>query len=101
MKNVLLFLFLFKVSCQQIAYVTTTVTKTHTIHPKVLAPATTTVLHLHPRPTFLPYTNTSHPLVQFKLDCKIDTAYCTKVSKAVSAAIDEFTRVVHIKNSIL
>lgn len=115
----LLFLLLFvKTTCQYKAnYVTKTVTRTNTIlHPKVLAPKTTIAtvspsfvpsVTMHNNTTTpkhrsrQPYTNTSHPLVQFKLDCTIDISFCNKVSNAVSAAIDEVTRVIYIKNSIL
>lgn len=48
------------------------------------------------------YTNTSNPLVQFNLECNLDdTSFCNKVSNAVAAAIDEFSEVVNIKNSLL
>lgn len=104
--TILLFLLLLNVSCQhEIVYVTETVTHTHTIRPKVLAPKTTSTIDIvstfQPLPTNVPRTNTSHPLVQFELDCKIDPTFCNKVSKAVAAALDEFTRVVYIKNSLL
>lgn len=51
--------------------------------------------------TTLQYTNTSDPLVQYDLECRVDNVICEKVSRAVGAAIDEFTRVVNIKNSLL
>lgn len=47
------------------------------------------------------YTNTSDPLVQYDLDCKADLHFCNKVSEAVGAAIDEFSRVINVKNSLL
>ncbi|KAI8647092.1 hypothetical protein BD408DRAFT_379458 [Parasitella parasitica] len=54
-----------------------------------------------PSNTTIQYTNTSDPLVQYDLECKADDIYCAKVSKAVGYAIDEFTRVVNVKNSLL
>jgi hypothetical protein len=47
------------------------------------------------------YTNTSDPLVQYDLECRADVLFCNKVSEAVGAAIDEFTRVINVKNSLL
>lgn len=51
--------------------------------------------------TTIQYTNTSDPLVQYDLECRADDAFCRKVSRAVGAAIDEFTRVINVKNSLL
>ncbi|EPB92462.1 hypothetical protein HMPREF1544_00760 [Mucor circinelloides 1006PhL] len=51
--------------------------------------------------TTIQFTNTSDPLVQYDLECKADDVYCAKVSKAVGSAIDEFTRVINVKNSLL
>lgn len=51
--------------------------------------------------TTIQFTNTSDPLVQYDLECKADDVYCDKVSKAVGSAIDEFTRVINVKNSLL
>ncbi|GAA5799074.1 hypothetical protein HPULCUR_004483 [Helicostylum pulchrum] len=42
--------------------------------------------------TTIQYTNTSDPLVQYDLECRADDVFCSKVSRAVGAAIDEFTR---------
>ncbi|KAI8086829.1 uncharacterized protein B0P05DRAFT_635537 [Gilbertella persicaria] len=47
------------------------------------------------------YTNTTNTIVQYDLECKADTVFCDKVSKAIAAAIDELTRVINIKNSLL
>ncbi|KAI9487723.1 MAG: hypothetical protein EXX96DRAFT_472668 [Benjaminiella poitrasii] len=47
------------------------------------------------------YTNTSDPLVQYDLDCRFNDNFCAKVSRAVWAAIDKFSEVVNIKNSLL
>lgn len=63
----------------------------HSINPTTTASSNTTIQ----------YTNTSDPLVQYDLECKADDAYCAKISKAVGYAIDEFTRVVNVKNSLL
>lgn len=122
MRNRILFLtfsLLLTVLCQhhEVVYVTTTITKLNTIHHKVLAPKTTysttdtasssapthstSISISRPRPSLIPYSNTSHPLVQFRLDCNIDSTYCNKVNKAVGEAIDELTRVIYIKNSLL
>lgn len=49
----------------------------------------------------LQYTNTSDPLVQYDLECEADDSFCSKVSRAVGAAIDEFSRVIYVKNSLL
>ncbi|KAF1799305.1 hypothetical protein FB192DRAFT_1285824 [Mucor lusitanicus] len=51
--------------------------------------------------TTIQFTNTSDPLVQYDLECTADDVYCAKVSKAVGSAIDEFTRVINVKNSLL
>ncbi|MBM6387779.1 MAG: hypothetical protein JSY10_28015 [Paenibacillus sp.] len=51
--------------------------------------------------TTIQYTNTSDPLVQYDLECRADDVFCSKVSRAVGAAIDEFTRVINVKNSLL
>ncbi|CAO3675581.1 unnamed protein product [Rhizopus stolonifer] len=64
-------------------------------------PTYSTVLNQTLNGTALQYINTSDPLVQYDLECKADETFCNKVSKAVGAAIDEFTRVVNIKNSLL
>ncbi|KAG2205244.1 hypothetical protein INT47_009509, partial [Mucor saturninus] len=47
------------------------------------------------------YTNTSDPLVQYDLECRVNHEFCIKVSRAVGAAIDEFTRVVNVKINLL
>ncbi|KAI8997060.1 hypothetical protein BDB01DRAFT_769681 [Pilobolus umbonatus] len=47
------------------------------------------------------YTNTSDPLVQFHLICTTERLFCNTISHAVKAAIDEFTRVIYVKNSLL
>ncbi|KAI9263715.1 hypothetical protein BY458DRAFT_438638 [Sporodiniella umbellata] len=64
-------------------------------------PIYSTVLNQTLNGTAFQYINTSDPLVQYDLECKSDEAYCSKISKAVGAAIDEFTRVVNVKNSLL
>jgi hypothetical protein len=64
-------------------------------------PTYSTVLNQTLNGTALQYTNTSDPLVQYDLECKADELFCNKVSKSVGAAIDEFTRVVNVKNSLL
>lgn len=47
------------------------------------------------------YTNTSDPLVQYDLDCQADDTFCSKINRVVGAAIDEFSRVVNVKNSLM
>lgn len=47
------------------------------------------------------YTNTSDPLVQYDLECRANDEFCIKVSRAVGAAIDEFTRVINVKINLL
>lgn len=47
------------------------------------------------------YTNTSDPLVQYDLECRVNDEFCIKVSRAVGAAIDEFTRVINVKINLL
>jgi hypothetical protein len=84
-----------------------TVNKTSSVQPSLVSysimptPTYSTVLNQTLNGTALQYTNTSDPLVQYDLECKADELFCNKVSKSVGAAIDEFTRVVNVKNSLL
>jgi hypothetical protein len=86
---------------------TTTTTSTFTALASVVNDPKSTSTHSIPA-TPLPsanttnqYTNTSDPLVQYDLECRADANFCNKVSEAVGAAIDEFTRVINVKNSLL
>lgn len=69
----------------------TTSSSHHSLNPTNTASPNTTIQ----------YTNTSDPLVQYDLECKADDVFCAKVSKAVGSAIDEFARVINVKNSLL
>lgn len=81
----------------------TTITTIALIKPTTVT-ATPVALPLvmeHSSNKTLQYTNTSDPLVQYDLECEADDSFCNKVSRAVGAAIDEFTRVIYVKNSLL
>ncbi|GAN06640.1 conserved hypothetical protein [Mucor ambiguus] len=81
-----------------------TIVTAATASEQVLSTSTSSINHTSSSTasnTTTQFTNTSDPLVQYDLECKADDAYCAKVSKAVGSAIDEFTRVINVKNSLL
>ncbi|KAI7908320.1 uncharacterized protein BX663DRAFT_425424 [Cokeromyces recurvatus] len=47
------------------------------------------------------YMNTTDPLVQYVLECPYEESLCNKVGTSIRAAIDQFTEVVNVKNSLL
>ncbi|KAI8367463.1 uncharacterized protein BYT42DRAFT_504329 [Radiomyces spectabilis] len=49
----------------------------------------------------IPVYDTSDKRVRYQLACNFTTTFCNKVSTAVRSAIDEFTRVVDIKNDLI
>lgn len=76
-------------------------TPTATLPSSVHAATPSVLINTTISNTTIQYTNTSDPLVQYDLECKADDVFCSKVSRAVGAAIDEFTRVINVKNSLL